>query len=50
MRTTSFCPNRAALRLMVEAAGFTIEYPQLEGRHDPDFQNGDRTLLFARPR
>jgi len=46
----SFCPNPAALRLMATAAGFPdVTRAQPGDGHDPDFHNGDRTVLLARP-
>lgn len=46
----SFCPNPAALRLMVTTAGFAVvSRAEPLPEHDPDFHSGDRTVLLARP-
>jgi ubiquinone/menaquinone biosynthesis C-methylase UbiE len=46
----SFCPNPAALWLMVSTAGFGHVVRAEPGpEHDPDFHTGDRTVLLARP-
>jgi len=46
----SFCPNPAALELMISTAGFgSVERPLPGAGHDQDFFTGDRLLLLARP-
>jgi tRNA (mo5U34)-methyltransferase len=46
----SFCPNLEALELMTRTAGFSrVDRPRFTGAMDPDFLNGDRAVLVARP-
>lgn len=46
----SFCPNPNALSLMMHAAGWSaVERLQPGPGDDPDFFNGDRAVMTARP-